>query len=119
MPSGCWRCWTTKKELPAHYRAPLSVWQFGDELTLLGLPGEVVADYVPLMHKAVGSEGLWIAGYANESFGYLPSKKVLAEGGYETRGLIFDTGFFAPEVEDVVVAEAQRLCEEAGRKSQR
>ena len=107
------------KELPAHYRAPLSAWQFGDELTLLGLPGEVVADYVPLMHKAVRSEGLWIAGYANESFGYLPSRQVLADGGYETRGLIFDTGFFAPEVEDVVVAAAQRLCEEAGRKNQR
>jgi len=103
------------EQLPAHYRAPVAVWQFGDDLTLLALSGEVVSDYVPLIQKAVGSDRLWIAGYANESFGYLPSKKVLAEGGYETRGLIFDTGFFAPEVEDVVMQTARSLCEQVGR----
>lgn len=102
--------------LPTHYRAPLSVWQFGDDVTLLALSGEVVSDYVPLIQNAVGSERLWIAGYANESFGYLPSRKVLEEGGYETRGLIFDTGFFAPETEEIIVEAAKRLCEQAGRK---
>ncbi|MFZ5832220.1 MAG: neutral/alkaline non-lysosomal ceramidase N-terminal domain-containing protein [Planctomycetota bacterium] len=104
------------EELPTHYRAPLSVWQFGNDLTLLALPGEVVSGYVPLMQKALGEEGLWIAGYANESFGYLPTRQVLAEGGYETRGLIFDTGFFGSEVEDAVVATARKLCKEAGRQ---
>lgn len=102
--------------LPATYRAPLAVWQFGDDLTLVGLPGEVVADYVPLLETALGHRKLWISGYCNDCFGYLPTAKVLAEGGYETRCLISEPGFFSPKVEEVVVAQVRQLAEKAGRK---
>jgi len=98
---------------PRHYRAPLAVWQFGRDLTLVALSGEVVSDYVPLIQKAVGADGLWIAAYANDALGYVPSKKVLAEGGYETRGLNFVPGFFAPEVEDVLVAKVHQMVQHA------
>ncbi|HUT88281.1 MAG TPA: neutral/alkaline non-lysosomal ceramidase N-terminal domain-containing protein [Thermoguttaceae bacterium] len=103
------------ESLPTVYPAPIAVWQFGDDLTLVGLPGEVVGGYVPLVEDAIGHRKLWVAGYANDDFGYLPSKRVLAEGGYETRGLIPDVGFFAPEVEDAVVAKVRRMAEKAGR----
>ena len=103
------------ESLPTKYPAPIAVWQFGDDLTLVGLPGEVVGGYVPLVEDAIGHRKLWVAGYANDDFGYLPTKKVLAEGGYETRGLIPDVGFFAPEVEDLVVAKVRRMAEKAGR----
>src|SRR6185295_9076793 len=33
------------EKLPMHYRAPLEVWQFGSDLTLVALSGEVVVDY--------------------------------------------------------------------------
>jgi len=101
--------------LPTVYPAPIAVWQFGDDLTLVGLPGETVNGYVPLVEDAIGHRKLWVAGYANDDFGYLPTKKVLAEGGYETRGLIPDVGFFTPEAEDVVVAKVRRMAEKAGR----
>jgi hypothetical protein len=103
------------ESLPTEYRAPIAVWQFDDDLTLVALPGEVVNDYVPLVETAIGHRKLWIAGYSNDDFGYLPTKKVLAEGGYETRGLIPDVGFFAPEAEDVVIAKVREMAEKVGR----
>ncbi len=103
------------ESLPTEYSAPLAVWQFGDDLTLVALPGEVVNGYVPLLETALGPRKLWIAAYSNDCFGYLPTVKVLAEGGYETRCLYTRPGFFAPEVEGVVLAEVRRMAEQVGR----
>jgi CubicO group peptidase (beta-lactamase class C family) len=101
--------------LPRSYKAPLAVWQFGHDLTLVGLPGEAVSEYVPRLQQALGPGGLWIAAYANESFGYLPTAQILREGGHESMGLTLDTGFFSPKVEEVLVAQVQRLAKKAGR----
>lgn len=101
--------------LPPHYRAALAAWQFGDDLTLLALPGEAVAGYVPLLERAVGTERLWIAAYANESFGYLPTAEIVAEGGHESMGLTLDIGLFAPTVEDAVVTASRQVAQRAGR----
>ena len=104
------------EKLPAHYSCPLSVWQFGRDLTLVGLSGEVVVDYVPLLEKALGPNQLWIAAYCHGVFGYLPSAHVLAEGGYETRGLYSGgAGFFAPEAQDVVISTIRDLAKKVGR----
>ena len=102
-------------QLPTHYRAPVALWQFGSDLTLVGLPGEAVAEYVPLIQQALGPDRLWIAAYCNESFGYLPTRKILVEGGHESMGLTLDYGFFSPDVEDVVVAAVRQLAGEAKR----
>jgi hypothetical protein len=105
------------EKLPTHYTCPLTVWQFGGDLTLVGLSGEVVVDYVPLLEKALGPNQLWIAGYCNDVFGYLPSARVLREGGYETRGLYSGgAGFFDPTAEEVLVRKVRELSKEAGRK---
>jgi len=102
---------------PTSYRAPLTVWQFGSDLTLVGLSGEVVVDYVTLLEKALGPNQLWLAAYCNDVFGYLPSARVLAEGGYETRGLYSGgPGFFDAKAEEVVVRAVRELATKAGRK---
>jgi hypothetical protein len=94
----------------------VTVWQLG-ELTLVGLPGEVVVDYVTRLEKALGPNRLWVAAYCNDVFGYLPSARVLAEGGYETRGLYAGAaGFFDPKAEDVLVRKVRELAGKAGRK---
>jgi hypothetical protein len=93
------------------------VWQFGRDLTLVGLSGEVVVDYVTLLEKSLGPNQLWIAGYCNDVFGYLPSARVLGEGGYETRGLYSGgAGFFDPKAEEVVVRTVRELAKKVGRK---
>jgi hypothetical protein len=102
--------------LPAHYRAPVAVWQLGRDLTLVALSGEVVVDYAHLIENAVGPLQLWLSAYNNDVFGYLPSARVLAEGGYETRGVSHGgPGFFSPKAQDVVVAKVRELAVKAGR----
>ncbi len=103
--------------LPSHYRCPVTVWQFGHDLTLVGLPGEVVVDYLRFLEQALGPNQLWVAAYCNDVFGYLPSARVLQEGGYETRGLYSGgAGFFDPKAEVVLVQKVRELAEKAGPK---
>lgn len=102
--------------LPESYRAPVAVWQFGADLTLVGLPGEIVVDYVALIEEAVGPRKLWLSAYCNDTFGYVPSARVLREGGYETRGLYHGgIGYFAPEAQDALVGKVRELAERVGR----
>jgi hypothetical protein len=105
------------EQLLEHYRCPLTVWQFGRDLTLVGLSGEVEVDYVPLLEKALGPNKLWLAAYCNDVYGYLPSARVLQEGGYETRGLYAGgLGFFSPKAQDVLVETVRTLAQKAGRE---
>ncbi len=113
MGRGGWRQFVAGKMMEFHesgetaatkYTAPFALWKFGEDLTLVGLPGEVVVDYVFMIEKALGREHrLWISAYCNDVFGYLPSARVLREGGYETRGVYTGVGLFTPEAEKVAV----------------
>lgn len=105
-----------KEGLPEHYAAPVAVWQFGRDLTFIGLPGEVVSDYVPRIAEALPERRLWIAGYCNDVFGYLPSARDLDEGGYETKGLIHVPGRFATSVERELVHDVRELVLQADRR---
>jgi len=105
------------EKLPTHYTCPVAVWQFDQDLTLVGLSGEVVVDYVTLLEKALGPNQLWLSAYCNDVFGYLPSARVLQEGGYETRGLYSGgIGLFEPAAQEVLVARVRELAREVGRK---
>ena len=75
----------------------------------------MVNGYVPLLETELGHRKLWIAAYSNDCFGYLPTAKLLAEGGYETRCLYTEPGFFAPEAESVVLAKVREMAEQIGR----
>ncbi len=97
------------KPIPRTYPAPFALWNFGGDLALVGYSGETLVDYVPLAERVLGPRRLWIAGYCNDKYGYLPSPKVLEEGGYETRGLYCEIGLFTPEVFDVVAQSLERL----------
>jgi hypothetical protein len=104
------------EKLPQSYRCPFAVWQFSKDLTLVGMSGEVVVDYVPLLEKALGPNNLWLAAYCNDVYGYLPSARVIAEGGYETRGIYTGSiGFFGPKAQDVVVEKIRDLAKKVGR----
>jgi hypothetical protein len=103
-------------KLPTEYACPVAVWQFGEDLTLVGLSGEVVVDYVALLEKALGPNRLWLAAYCNDVFGYLPSARVLADGGYETRGLYAGgIGLFDPRAQDVLVNKVREVAARVGR----
>jgi Neutral/alkaline non-lysosomal ceramidase, N-terminal len=106
------------EKLPTEYACPLAVWQLGDDLTLVALSGEVVSDYVRLLEDALGPGRLWVAAYCHDVCGYLPSARVLKQGGYETRGLYSGgIGLFTPEAEGVLVRAITELAAQAGRPS--
>ncbi len=70
--------------VPASYPYPVQVVQLGRELKLVALGGEVVVDYSLRLKQQFGGPGaVWIAGYSNDVMAYIPSERVLREGGYE------------------------------------
>lgn len=102
---------------PRTYPAPFAVWQLGEDLTVVLLSGEVVGGYVPLLERSLGPLGLWVAAYTNDTHGYVPTARILEEGGYETRGIFTGSvGFFSPETEGVIVRSVRDLARRAGRR---
>jgi len=93
----------------------MSVWQFGADLTLAILPGEVVGEYVPVVERAVGPMDLWPVGYSNDYFGYLPTRRVQEQGGYEARDFITGWGYLDRGTEDAVVKKLKELAAQVGR----
>ena len=83
-------------KLPDHYPYPIEVWQFGRDLTLIALGGEVVADYSLRFKHQYGPDNTWVAGYCNDVFAYIPSRRVLLEGGYEGGGAMMVLGLPGP-----------------------
>lgn len=99
-------------KLPDHCPYPVQVWQFGDGLKLIYLSGEVVVDYSLRLKRQYGFDSTWIAGYSNDVLGYIPSRRVLEEGGYEGGDALIlfgRPGKFGSETEDIIVKEVGRL----------
>ena len=61
----------------------VQVFRFGDDLTLVALAGEVVVDYSLRLKAEIADPAVWVAGYSNDVFGYVPSLRILQEGGYD------------------------------------
>ena len=57
--------------------------RFNNDLCILGLSDEVVVDYDLLFKKLFPHENLYVAGYCNDVQCYIPSLRLLGEGGYE------------------------------------
>jgi hypothetical protein len=96
---------------------PVQVVRLGRDLTLLALAGEVVVDYVRRSKREFPSENLIVAGYCHNVMGYIPSKRVLREGGYEAvDSMIYygQPGPFAESVEEDVFAAIARVMEKVG-----
>jgi hypothetical protein len=98
--------------LPSDYPYPIQIWQFGSGLTFIPMAGEVVVDYDLRLRKELGRSNLWVAGYSNDVFAYIPSLRVLQEGGYEGGGAMIyygRPGPFAPSVEETIVGKIHEL----------
>jgi len=101
-------------EITSTYPYLVQVVRFGDDLMMVALAGEVVIDYTLRLKRELTGAPLWVAGYSNDVFGYVPSLRVLQEGGYEGGGAMRYTplpGPFAPSVEDRVVKTVHKLVE--------
>jgi putative membrane-bound dehydrogenase-like protein len=75
-----------KESLRTKIDYSVQTWQFGDALAMVFLPGEVVVDYGLRLKRELDGLRLWVNAYANDAPCYIPSERVLKEGGYEGGG---------------------------------
>jgi neutral ceramidase len=73
---------TRNNDKPTHdYTAQMI--RLGDDFTLVALSSETVVDYSLRLKREIRTPVVWIAGYSNDIVGYIPSRRVATEGGYE------------------------------------
>jgi hypothetical protein len=95
-----------KGSLRGKYPYPVQAWQFGPDLTFVTLGGEVVVDYALRLKKELGPGRLWVAAYSNDVMAYIPSLRVLKEGGYEGASSMIYYGLptvWGPGIEEAIV----------------
>jgi hypothetical protein len=100
----------SRGSLEPTYPYPVQVWRLGN-LDWIFLGGEVVVDYALRIKRNVGSSHTWVSAYCNDVMAYIPSQRVLKEGGYEGGGAMLYYGLpasWSEKVEEDVVAAVAR-----------
>ena len=95
------------RALPKSVPYPVQTWRFGGDLAMVFLGGEVVADYALRLRRELGPDRVWINAYANSVPCYIPSTRVLAEGGYEAERAMDFYGLptrLAADVEERIIS---------------
>jgi hypothetical protein len=93
------------------YPYPVEVWRLGD-LTWIFLGGEGVVDYSLRLKRNLGSSHTWVSAYCNDVMAYIPSLRVLREGGYEGATSMIPYGHptvWGESIEEDIVAAVVRL----------
>ena len=84
-------------------------------LAMIFLAGEVVVDYSLRLKREFTDPPLWVAAYSNDVMGYIPSLRVLREGGYEGGGAmryvrsIPHPGPWAENLEETIIGKVEEL----------
>jgi hypothetical protein len=95
----------TDQRKPCAY--PVQLVQFGKNLTIVALASETTVDYSLRLKSELATAGgpaIWIAGYSNVMEGYIPSRRVLLEGGYEA-----ESRPWTPTLEERIVGKVHEL----------
>jgi hypothetical protein len=100
------------QSLPASVSLPIAVLRIGDDLTFTLMAGEVVVDYSRRLKRLLADDHPWTIGYAYEVPCYIPSARLIKEGGYETESSLIYYGFYGPfrgEIETLLVNRLEAL----------
>lgn len=88
-----------------HY--PVQTWQLGHQ-RVVALGGELVVEYA-IRLKRLFDQDLFVMGYANDVMGYIPSLRILREGGYEgfSSSRVYNLPApWAPAIEEMIIRTA-------------
>jgi len=99
-------------KLPRAVPLPVTVWRFGSDLAIVFLAGEVTVDYSVRLKSELDWTRLWINAYSDGVPCYVPSKRVLEEGGYEADFSMIYYAWpsrFDPAVEDSLISAVEAL----------
>ncbi len=105
------------QEMSQTYPYPVELWTLGNDVTWVFQGGEVVIDYAirikgELGNKEMEDVNVWCAGYSNDVMAYIPSLRVLLEGGYEGASSMVYYGqptVWSPKVEETIMDVVRRL----------
>lgn len=108
-----------KGRLPASYAYPVQLLQFGSGLTLVALASEAVVEFSLRLKRELPGAAVWVSAYNNDFMGYIPSRRVWQEGGYEGGGALtyssptlyraLHPNIWESHVEDLIVAKVLEL----------
>jgi dienelactone hydrolase len=100
------------EKLPTELPYLVQTWNFGSDLAMVFLPGEVTVDYSLRLKREYDRSRLWVNGYSNDVPCYIPSRRVWEEGGYEGAGAMvyYDRPTrFASDVEERIIGAVHAL----------
>jgi hypothetical protein len=110
------RLWLARADageaLPSAVSLPMGVVRIGEDLTFFVLGGEVVVDYALRLKREFAAEGPWMVGYAFEVPCYIPSMRILKEGGYEADSSLIYYGIYGPilgRAEDLILGKLREM----------
>ncbi|APW60011.1 neutral/alkaline non-lysosomal ceramidase N-terminal domain-containing protein [Paludisphaera borealis] len=109
-------------KLPTSVPFPITVWKFDSDLAIAFLAGEMTVDYAVRLKHELDWERLWINGWCDDVPCYIPSRRVLAEGGYESDFSMIYYAWpsqFHPALEDDLVTTVKELVGDAFKTAQR
>jgi neutral ceramidase len=71
--------------LVTSYPGPFQAIRIGEQLLLIAMSGEPVVDWSHKFKREFAGVAplVWVAGYCNDMYGYVPTRRVQQEGGYE------------------------------------
>jgi hypothetical protein len=96
---------------------PVQAMRIGNKLTILSLSGETVVDYALNAKKQYPGEQLFVAGYCNQVVCYIPTERIIEEGGYEPVSSMIYYGMpgpFEKSVEAKVNAAIRTVMQKIG-----
>lgn len=99
-------------QLDQTYPYPVQVWGIGKDLRTVILGGEVVVEYSLRIQQEHADRAIWVAGYSNDVMAYIPSVRVLQEGGYEGATSMIYYGLptiWSEKVEDHICETVRQL----------
>ena len=82
---------------------PLQALQIGSAI-LVAIPGELFVELGLAIRQSRGDYRIFLVGYANGAWGYLPNQDAFAQGGYEV-----ETSIFNEKMEEALVQGAAEL----------
>jgi hypothetical protein len=94
---------------------PISILGFGEDLSIVLMAGEVVVDYSLQIKRMFKGQTPWTVGYAYEIPCYIPSNRLLKEGGYEAESSLVYYGIYGPfagRIQDSIMKTVADLFEE-------
>lgn len=103
-----------KGATPRDYEYPIQVIGLGDEITLVALGGEVTVEYALNLKQRLGKDSTWVLAYSNDVMSYIPTAKILAEGGYEADRSQTWYGMpskWKPSIEETILTRVEQAVE--------